>query len=71
MLRTSLHITGVKLEDNKKCKTFDEVKKVISDVNKAINDEHDIDKKCQWFILCIMRLVDTKDHFSSQLLVLN
>ena len=46
MVRTSLHITGVKLEDNKKCKTFDEVKKVITDVNKAINDEHDIDKKC-------------------------
>ena len=43
---------------------------MIIDVNTAFKDEHDIDKKCQWFILCIMRLVDTKDHFSSHLLLI-
>ena len=43
---------------------------MISDVNTAIKDQHDIDKKCQWFIPSIMRLVDTKDHFSSHLLLI-
>ena len=43
---------------------------MISDVNTVIGYEHDEDEKCQWFILCIMRLVDTKDHFSSHLLLI-
>ena len=43
---------------------------MISDVNTAISYKHDEDEKCQWFILSIMRLVDTKDHFSSHLLLI-
>ena len=43
---------------------------MISDVNTAINHKHDVDEKCQWFILSIMRLVGTIDHFSSHLLLI-
>ena len=44
---------------------------MVNDVNTAINDEHDEDEKCQWFILSIMRLVGTKDHFRSHLLLIS
>ena len=52
-----LHVIGIKLEDEDAHETFTEVQGVVDEVNKNPNNELNEDKKCQWFIVSLMRLV--------------
>ena len=65
------HITGCNIRVNEDArrivedprKTFNKAQKVVSEVNesfrvsKEIKEDGEDDKKCQWFIVSLMRLV--------------